>query len=228
MARFRLLVATTNPGKTREIALILADLPVELLSLSDLGSVPDEPEETGTTFAANARLKAEYYGHWSGLPTVAEDSGLAIDALGGRPGIHSARYPGDTYPDKFRNLYAELASHPKPWLARYVCSLCFVDRAQALRPTAQETPGAEPSAEAWALGLSLGAYVCEATVEGEISEQPIGDGGFGYDPIFFYPPYGTTLGNVDDDLKLAVAHRGKAFRAFHRWLALRLADDIGR
>jgi XTP/dITP diphosphohydrolase len=223
LPRFRLLVATTNPGKTREIALILGDLPVELMSLNDLGTVPEEPEETGATFAANARLKAEFYAERSGLPTVAEDSGLAIDALRGRPGIHSARYPGVTYPDKFANLYAELASHPKPWLARYVCSLCFVDQALGTRPWA--LGGSEPSR---AEGPTPRAYECEATVEGEISAEPIGERGFGYDPIFFYPPYGTTLGNVDDDRKLAVAHRGKAFRQFADWLARRLGTVIGR
>jgi len=217
LPRFRLLVATTNPGKTREIALILRDLPVELTSLDALGTDPGEPEETGDTFAANARLKAEYYAERSRLPTVAEDSGLAIDALGGRPGIHSARYPGITYPDKFANLYAELAGHPKPWLARYVCSLYFVDQALGPRPLA--LVGSEPSR---AEGLVPSAYSCEATVEGEISPEPIGERGFGYDPIFFYPPYGTTLGNVDDELKLAVAHRGKAFRDFRRWLAGRV------
>jgi len=224
LPRLKLLVATTNPGKTREIALILADLPVELVSLDDLQAVPGEPEETGATFAANARLKAEYYAAQSGLPTVAEDSGLAIDALGGRPGIHSARYPGGTYPDKFQNLYAELATHPKPWLARYVCSLCFVDPALGARPLALVGPE-PPSAE----GLVPRAYSCEATVEGEISAEPIGEHGFGYDPIFFYPPYRTTLGNVDDDLKLAVAHRGQAFRLFRDWLGPRLGDaDIAR
>ena len=222
MPRFRLLVATTNPGKTREIALILSDLPVELTSLNALGTDPGEPEETGDTFAANARLKAEYYAERSGLPTVAEDSGLAIDALGGRPGIHSARYPGITYPDKFANLYAELSSHAKPWLARYVCSLCFVDH--ALGPGPLPLVGSEPSR---AEGRVPSAYACEATVEGEISPEPIGERGFGYDPIFFYPPYGTTLGNVDDELKLAVAHRGKAFRDFRRWLSGQIAV-IGR
>ena len=83
--------------------------------------------------------------------------------------------------------------------------------------------------QSWALGPGPWAYSCEATVEGEISEKPIGEGGFGYDPIFFYPPYGTTLGNVDDERKLAVAHRGQAFRLFRDWLGPRLGDaDIGR
>ena len=214
MPRIRLLVATTNPGKTREIALILGDLPVDLTSLNALGTDPGEPEETGDTFAANARLKAEYYAERSGLPTVAEDSGLAIDALGGRPGIHSARYPGITYPDKFANLYAELSSHAKPWLARYVCSLCFVD--QALGPGPLPLVGSEPSR---AEGRLPSAYSCEATVEGEISPEPIGERGFGYDPIFFYPPYGCTLGEVEGEKKAAVSHRGKAFRQLRDWLS---------
>ena len=146
----------------------------------------------------NALLKADYYARATGLPTVAEDSGLAIDALGGRPGVESARYPGATYPDKFANLYRELAPHPRPWTARFVCSLAFV--------------GAPESGEPPLL------FATEATVEGEIAPAPRGRFGFGYDPIFFYPPYGTTLGDVDDERKLAVAHRGKAFRQFRAWL----------
>ena len=209
-----LLIATTNPGKIREIRLVLD--PIPFWTLSDLTSV-EEPEETGRTFADNALLKARYYARSSGMTTLAEDSGLAIDAIDGRPGVESARYPGATYPDKFANLYEELSSHAKPWLARYVCSLCFVDQALGPRPLA--LVGSEPSR---AEGLVPNAYSCEATVEGEISPEPIGERGFGYDPIFFYPPYGTTLGNVDDELKLAVAHRGKAFRDFRRWLAGRV------
>ena len=134
------------------------------------------------------------------MPTVAEDSGLAIDALGGRPGVESARYPGATYADKFQNLYRELAGHARPWTARYVCSLAFVDR-----------PG---SGQARPPLL----FACEETVEGEIWPEPIGDGGFGYDPIFYYPSFQTTFGNVSDARKLTVAHRGKAFRQFAEWL----------
>jgi XTP/dITP diphosphohydrolase len=130
------------------------------------------------------------------LPTVAEDSGLAIDAIAGRPGVESARYPGDTYAEKFANLYRELAGHARPWTARFVCSLAFIDDQ----------------------GTSAPAFVTEATVEGEITDEPRGAHGFGYDPIFFYPPYGCTLAEVTGDRKLAVAHRGKAFRAFRTWL----------
>ena len=195
-----LLVATTNPGKVREIRQILTGVPVRLVTLDDLAPVP-EPEETGQTFADNAAIKALAYAEASGLPTVAEDSGLAIDALGGRPGVESARYPGRTYAEKFANLYHELEPHPRPWTARFVCSLVCV--------APKETPFLEKP------GF---LFQTEATVEGEIAAEPKGTHGFGYDPIFFYPPYGTTLGDVTDDRKIAVAHRGKAFRAFRRWL----------
>jgi XTP/dITP diphosphohydrolase len=190
-----LLVATTNPGKLREIRLILDGLPLRIRSLGDFPPVP-EPDENASTFVENGRLKAEAYARATGWPTVAEDSGLAIDALDGRPGVLSARYPGDTYPEKFANLYRELAPHPQPWTARYVCALTYVD------------PAAAPAIQ----------FEVQATVEGEITDTPQGSHGFGYDPIFYYRPYETTLGNVDDARKLVVAHRGKAFRAFRAWL----------
>jgi len=193
-----LLIASTNLGKVREIRAVLAGLSVTLHSLADLPAVP-EPAETGRTFADNALLKARYYAQTSRLLTVAEDSGLVIDALDGRPGVKSARYPGATYPEKFARLYAELAPHPRPWTARFVCSLAFVG-----------TPNSMSAVEP--------LFTCEATVEGEIAAEPAGSFGFGYDPIFYYPPYKTTLGNVDDERKLAVAHRGKAFRQFRQWL----------
>jgi XTP/dITP diphosphohydrolase len=193
-----LLIASTNPGKVREIRAVLAGLSVTLHSLADLPA-EREPEETGRTFAENALLKARYYAGASRLLTVAEDSGLVIDALGGRPGVRSARYPGATYQEKFARLYAELAPHPRPWTARFVCSLAFVG-----------TPNSASTTEP--------LFTCEATVEGEIAAAPEGSFGFGYDPIFYYPPYETTLGNVDDERKLAVAHRGKAFREFRQWL----------
>src|SRR5678816_385519 len=105
-----MLIATTNPGKLREIRLVLGDLPVRLRGLDEFAPVA-APEETGQTFAENALLKARYYAAAYGLPTVADDSGLVVDPLGGRPGVTSARYPGATYPDKFVNLYRELAVH---------------------------------------------------------------------------------------------------------------------
>lgn len=222
----RILIATTNRGKLREIRRALEGVSVRWLSLEDLHHVP-EPEETGRTFAENALLKARYYAAASDLPTVAEDSGLAIDALGGRPGVESARYPGATYPDKFRGLYRELAPHRRPWTAKFVCSLAFVDKAKGPRPKAQENlaPDRDKQDLPGAMGLGPRAlqvlFTCEATVEGEIAESPLGTYGFGYDPIFFYPPYSSTLGEVDDARKLAVSHRGRAFRQFRDWLQQR-------
>jgi len=205
-----MLIATTNAGKIREIQRALEGLKIRLTTLKDLAPVP-EPDETGSTFAENARLKADYYARATGLPTVAEDSGLEIDALGGRPGVQSARYPGATYPDKFANLYRELADRRQPWSARFVCSLAFVEP-----PTrdALWRPGSDD-------GETTLLYATEGTVEGEIAPRPRGKHGFGYDPIFFYPPYKTTLGDVTDEKKLAVSHRGKAFARLKHWLALR-------
>ena len=187
-----LVVATTNAGKLKEIQALLEGAPVRLYTLADFPAV-DEPEETGATFAENAALKAQAYARRLGMPVVAEDSGLEIDALDGEPGIHSARYPGATYADKFANLYARLAPFPRPWTARFVCELAFVDR-------------------------GVVRFTSRGTVEGEIAPEPKGTAGFGYDPIFLYPPYGQTLGEVSGPMKLAVVHRGQAFRAFRAWL----------
>jgi XTP/dITP diphosphohydrolase len=184
----RLLIATTNRGKLAEIRPLLADVPVTLVSLD---AFPDlsEPAETGTTFAANARQKALYYAKATGLLTVAEDSGLELDALDGAPGIHSARWHGTDYALKFARIYQELAARglaTSP--ARFVCALALVRGVEVLFET-------------------LG------TIEGEVAPEPRGTHGFGYDPIFHYPPYGRTLGEVEDDEKRAVSHRGVAFRA---------------
>ena len=214
-----LLIATTNPGKIREIRQVLDGVSLELMTLVDLPPVV-EPEETGRTFAENAQLKARYYAQASGLATVAEDSGLAIDALGGRPGVESARYPGATYADKFANLYRELEGHPGPWRARFVCALAFVDQALGIRHQALAS-----EALAGAQGPMPSAYEVvfetEAVVEGEVIAAPRGANGFGYDPIFFYPPYGKTLGEATDAEKLVVSHRGQAFRQFRAWLVTR-------
>jgi XTP/dITP diphosphohydrolase len=208
----RLLVATTNPGKVREIRLALGGAPVEICTLADIAPIA-EPEETGQTFAENAAQKARYYASHAGLPTVAEDSGLVIDALGGAPGVLSARYPGDTYAIKFANLYRELAPHPRPWTARFVCSLAFV---------AGDTPGPTNHQITKSPDHQMPvSFACEARVEGQIWPSPRGEHGFGYDPIFFYPPYGKTLGEATDDEKLSVSHRGRAFQLFKAWLERR-------
>jgi XTP/dITP diphosphohydrolase len=190
-----LLVATTNPGKLREIRSLLADAPVELSTLADLEPI-EEPEETGLTFQDNARLKARYYASRSGMMTVAEDSGLSIDGLQGEPGVRSARFlrPDASYPERFAEIFRRLAADPgQNRAARFVCTVAVVRDDRILFETA-------------------------GTVEGEIADAPRGDHGFGYDPIFYYPPYGRTLAEVAEETKLAVAHRGKAFRALAAWL----------
>ena len=191
----RLLVATTNRNKLREIRSLLSGVDLDLLTLHDLAPI-DEPEETGATFAENARLKAHHYAAASGLTTVAEDSGLVIDALDGEPGVRSARFlrPAESYPERFAEIVRRLAEHPERGrAARFLCAVAVVENGRIVF----ETVG---------------------TVEGEITGPPRGEHGFGYDPIFYYPPYGRTLAEVSESEKLAVAHRGQAFRSLAGWL----------
>ena len=190
----KLLVATTNRGKLQEIAGILERAPVDLVSLDDVPEVP-EPEETGATFADNARLKALYYQQATGLPSVADDSGLEIEALDGLPGVHSARWEGNDYAVKFRKIYELLerkgAGGSK---ARFVCRVALADRGEVI-------------------------FESEGIIEGVIADTPRGDQGFGYDPIFFYPPLGRTTAELERDLKATVSHRGKAFAALAEYLS---------
>jgi XTP/dITP diphosphohydrolase len=188
----RLLIATTNPGKLAEIREILGALPIQLETLAGLPDIP-EPAETGATFAENARLKALHYAAATGLRTVAEDSGLSIDALDGEPGVRSARYEGDTYPEKFANLFAAL------------------DRRSSVEGRAVDSAARFVCALALAAGGRI-VFEAEGIVEGRITREPRGENGFGYDPIFLYPPYGRTLAEASIAEKLAVSHRGQAFR----------------
>jgi len=188
------LLATTNKDKIREIRALMAGADVEIVSLDSLPPM-DAPEETGTTFAENARLKARYYATASGMAAIAEDSGLEIDALDGAPGVESARFGGarSTYPEKFAKLYEMLdARGSRDSAARFVCALAVAD------------------------GDAI-VFEARGTVEGRIAPKPRGTHGFGYDPIFFYPPEGRTLAEVSDEVKRAVSHRGAAFRAFRDW-----------
>ena len=197
----RLLIATTNHGKLAEIRGILTGLPIELASLADPRA--SWPEETGTRFAENAQRKALYYAEASGSVAVAEDSGLEIDALGGAPGVHSARFNGTAYEEKFVAIYARLKhSGAEGSTARFVCALALA-RARKI------------------LFEALG------TVEGSIADAPRGAGGFGYDPIFYYPPYRRTLAEVSPREKAAVSHRGKAFRALRQFLEQQLSAEGG-
>jgi XTP/dITP diphosphohydrolase len=191
--RRRILIATTNPGKIREIRGILAHTPVDLVTLADLPAIP-EPEENGTTFADNARLKAVYYAATTGMPSVADDSGIEIDALDKAPGIHSARWHGDDYSVKFKKIYELLAEKGVATsAARFVAAVAFAEDGHV-------------------------AFESRGVVEGTIAPEPKGSHGFGYDPIFFYPPLGCTLAEVDGAVKEGVSHRGEAFRAFRDYL----------
>jgi XTP/dITP diphosphohydrolase len=192
--RSPLLVATTNPGKLREIAGILSGVPTTLVTLADFPPI-DEPDETGATFAENARLKALYYGHATGTLCVADDSGLEIDALDNAPGVHSARWHGTDYAIKFQKIHQLLRERgltTSP--ARFVCRIAVAD---------------------------AGAIVYEAAgvVHGQIAPEPRGTNGFGYDPLFYYPPFGCTLAELDQETKASVSHRGLAFRALREYLA---------
>ena len=193
-----LVVATTNRHKLGEISRILDGLDCVVEPISAHATAAP-PEETGRTFAENARLKALYYGRLVPHLTVADDSGLEVDGLDGEPGVRSARFGGPTYPEKFDLLYERLrarAALTSP--ARFVCAVAVAERGRVVFETA-------------------------GTIEGRIADRPAGDGGFGYDPIFFYPPYGCTLAEVSATRKAAVSHRGHAFRKLRAFLASRTA-----
>ena len=190
----RILVATTNGHKVREIRELLDGAPIELVTLAAWPDVA-APEETGSTFGENARAKARYYAAATGELTVAEDSGLEIDALDGAPGVESARYGGvdSSYPEKFALIYDALRRRgAADSAARFVCAVALARGSEILFET-------------------------RGTVEGRIAAEPRGTGGFGYDPIFFYPPYGETLAEAGDR-KAAVSHRGAAFRTLRAYL----------
>lgn len=196
MGKNEILIATTNAGKLREIVRILHDLPIALKTLADFPQAAT-PEETGASFAENARQKALHYAAIAGMVTMAEDSGFEVDALNGEPGIYSARYLRDeaTYEERFADVYRRVrASGSDNRAARFVCALAVSDGSRFVFETT-------------------------ARVEGMLAASAAGVNGFGYDAIFLYPPYGRTFGEVSDDEKIAVSHRGQAIRAFRDYLA---------
>jgi XTP/dITP diphosphohydrolase len=198
----RALLGTSNPHKLDELRAILGDLPLTLLSLDDVAPV-QEVEETGATFAENAILKATAYASASGLLTLADDSGLEIDALGGEPGIYSARWAGvgTPYSERFRLILERLAQTPERGrAARYRCVIAIA--------------GPE--------GLLATA---EGVLEGEIATAPRGEGGFGYDPIFYLPAYGKTVAEVPADVKNHISHRALATAQARRQLLDILQSD---
>jgi XTP/dITP diphosphohydrolase len=189
----KLLVATTNLDKLREIRPLVADPHLEVVTLADVPPVP-VPAETGATFWENARQKALAYARATGLVTVAEDSGLVIDALGGEPGVRSARFLEEKvdYPTRFAEIHRRLAGMPgAAHTARFVTALAVAD------------------------GRSI-VFESEARIEGLIATTPSGSNGFGYDPIFLYPPFGRTTAAMTPQEKGAVSHRARAFRDLRR------------
>ncbi len=200
-----LLIATRSSGKQREIRVILRDLPYQIVFPADRGLIerPEESQlEEAGSFEGNARRKAEYFAKLTGLPTAADDSGIEVFALGGRPGVRSRRFSMHTGPPEEQDaannaaLLHQLSGLPKEKRgARYRCVVAFL-----------RSPSAIPE-------------TFEGTCVGTILEEPRGTGGFGYDPLFVSQDLGKSFGEADPAEKEAVSHRGRAFRAFREWLA---------
>jgi XTP/dITP diphosphohydrolase len=183
------LIATTNCGKLAELRGQLADLPVELLSLADLSSYEDV-NESGSTFSENAILKASSYAIQAGMPTLADDSGLEVAALGNAPGVLSARYGGaeTSFESKIKRLLRELdTTRDRSRTARFVSSVAIAD----------------------SKGLIL--HSATGICQGIIAHEPRGNGGFGYDPIFVPDGFDRTFGELSNDIKQKISHRGRAF-----------------
>jgi len=197
------LLGTSNAHKLAELRAILGDLPLMLLSLSDIAPLPDVAE-TGATFAENAILKATAYARASGLLTLADDSGLEIDALGGEPGLYSARWAGAStpYSERFRIILERMAqTPPEQRTARFRCVIAIA-RPDELLTTA------------------------EGVLEGMIAPEPQGAGGFGYDPIFYLPAYGKTVAELPAEVKNRISHRAlAAARARQQLLDIVRNDD---
>jgi len=199
-------MATRNPGKVRELQALLHDTGVTLLSLADFPEIPDIPEE-GVTFQENAAVKALAVARLTGFPALADDSGLAVDALGGAPGVFSARYaqdltapraPGDA--DNWGKLLK--AMEHIPWedrTARFVCEIAL----------------AAPDGRLWR---------AHGECEGVIATSPQGDQGFGYDPVFWVPEYGATMAQLGPAVKNRISHRAKALAAFKALLSFILKE----
>ena len=185
----RFVLATHNPGKLREMGEILKDFGIEVVSPRDLGITVDV-EETGTTFAENALLKAKAICKEANLPAIADDSGLCVDALNEAPGVYSARYGGEGLDDKGRYmlLLSSLRGAPTR-AAHFACAVAC----------------------AFPNGDTLTA---EGRCDGSIAYAPLGEGGFGYDPVFLLPGTGKTFGQLTQEEKSAVSHRGRALKDF--------------
>jgi XTP/dITP diphosphohydrolase len=186
----RLVIATLNRGKGRELLALLGDLPYDVNLLTDLPGAT-LPEETGTTYRENALIKARAAARATGALSLGDDSGIEVDALDGAPGLYSARFGGPGLDDtgRYRLLLERLHGVPAARrTARFRCVIALVDPAG-------------------------GERIVEGVVEGAVADTPRGTGGFGYDPVFFYPPLARTFGELPIEVKHAVDHRGAAARA---------------
>ncbi|HGY5078532.1 TPA: XTP/dITP diphosphatase [Citrobacter gillenii] len=186
----KVVLATGNAGKVRELASLLSDFGLDVVAQTDLGV--DSAEETGLTFIENAILKARHAAQITGLPAIADDSGLAVDALGGAPGIYSARYSGEDATDRqnLEKLLHTLQDIPdEKRQAQFHCVLVYMRHADDPTPV-----------------------VCHGRWPGVIAREPAGDGGFGYDPIFFVPSEGKTAAELTREEKSTISHRGQALK----------------
>lgn len=183
------VLATHNPGKIREMSAILERFGIEVVTPKDLGITVDV-EETGTTFAENSMLKAKAICELANLPAIADDSGLCVDALNGAPGVYSARYGGEGLDDvgRYRLLLENLKGEPTR-AAHFACAIAC----------------AFPNGD---------TITAEGQVKGTIAFAPMGEGGFGYDPVFFYPELAKTFGQLTQEEKSAISHRGRAMEDF--------------
>ena len=183
--RLTLVIATGNPGKTAEIRDMLKGYPIDIKNLDDFGPIPPVVED-GDTFDENAYKKASFVSKILGYPALADDSGLVVDALDGAPGVYSARYAGENATDVQR--YTKLLEEMKGQANRQAAFECVIS-----------------------LAVPTGAALTyEGRCEGLIAEEPSGDGGFGYDPVFYYPPLKKTFGELSREDKSRISHRGKA------------------
>lgn len=209
MAAPTLVIATRNPGKIKEFSALLGDLGLRLLTLADFPDCPEVAED-GATFEANATKKALAVAAYTGRAALADDSGLEVEALGGRPGVLSARYAADrtgpnqpTDADNYQKLLEEMAG--VPWAqrqARFVCAIVVA------------CPGGQ-------------TVVARGSCEGLINLTPQGTGGFGYDPVFWLPDYNCTMAEVSLELKNRISHRARALKQLTTTLAELLREEPG-
>jgi XTP/dITP diphosphohydrolase len=189
----KIYCATGNPGKLREFQLAAQLLNIDIAPLENLKSIA-APEEHGATFEENARIKAEYYSRFAPGQLFADDSGLEVDALDGEPGVRSARYAGGAGDAANNQLLLERLGNRTDRTARFVCVIALAESGSTIRTFRGE-------------------------VEGEILHAARGPGGFGYDPLFYYPPFQRSFGEADDTQKFSVSHRGNALRKMLDYLA---------